>query len=68
MENLSKHTPTVLLKMINDIKITHDKLKQEIINYTVEVDELEKKINEKLILLEELEKNYIDLIEEMDKR
>ena len=44
MENLSKHTPTVLLKMINDIKITHDKLKQEIINYTVEVDELEKKI------------------------
>ena len=34
MENLSKHTPTVLLKMINDIKITHDKLKQEIIEET----------------------------------
>lgn len=68
MENLSGYTPTQLLKMINDVKKEHDILKQEIINHTFEVDELEKKINEKIIKLTESEKNYIALIEEMEKR
>jgi hypothetical protein len=68
MENLTKYTPTELLKMINDTKVIHDALKQEIINYTFEVDEIEKKINEKLEILAEQEKNYILLIEEMEKR
>ena len=47
MSELYKHTPTELLKMINDIKQKHDSLKQEIINDTHEYDELEKKINNK---------------------
>jgi hypothetical protein len=64
MENLTKYTPTELLKMINDTKVIHDALKQEIINYTFEVDEIEKKIE----ILAEQEKNYILLIEEMEKR
>jgi hypothetical protein len=68
MENLSGYTPTELLKMINDNKIKYDALKQEIINHTFEVDELEMKINEKLEILTGLEKNYVELIEEISKR
>ena len=68
MEDLTKYTPTELLKMINDIKLKHDTLKQEIIDHTFEAEELEKKINEKIISLTEIEKNYIALIEEMEKR
>lgn len=68
MEDLTKYTPTELLKIINDIKLKHDTLKQEIIDHTFEAEELEKKINEKIISLTEIEKNYIALIEEMEKR
>jgi len=68
MENLSTCTPTELLKLINDVKSKHDTLKQEIIGHTFEVDELEKKINEKLAKLDELEKSYVKLIEELEKK
>jgi uncharacterized coiled-coil DUF342 family protein len=68
MENLSGYTPTELLKMINDMKAMHDVLKQEIIDHTYQVDELEGIINNKLDELTSLEKNYIELIEELNKR
>lgn len=68
MENLSGHTETQLVKMINDIKIKHDKLKQEVIDHTFEIDVLAKKLNEKLIVIELLEKNYVELIEELSTR
>jgi len=68
MEDLSKYTPTELLKLINDVKIKHEILRQEIINHTLEVDELERIINEKLEILTEFEKNYVVLIEEMNKK
>ena len=68
MENLNKYTPIELNKMLNEIKVKHDTLKQEIINYAFEAEELEKKINEKLDLLSEAENFYIKLIEEMEKR
>lgn len=68
MEELSKHTPIELLKMINDTKQKHDALKQEIINDTLEFDEFEIRINKKIEMLTELEKNYVALIEEMEKR
>jgi len=68
MGDLSKYSPTELLKMINDVKIKHDTLKQGIINHTIEVDEIEKKINDDLEILTELEKNYVELIEEISKR
>jgi uncharacterized coiled-coil DUF342 family protein len=68
MEELSKYTPIELNKLIQDVKKNHDALKQEIINDTLAFDELEKKINEKLNVLTEYEKNYIALIEEMEKR
>ena len=59
MNNLSDYTSTELLKLINDIKINHDNIKQEIVDYTFEVDNIEKIINDKIILLNELEKNYV---------
>ena len=68
MEDLSKYTTIELNKMINDIKLKHDTLKQEIINCTYEAEELEKKINEKIKLLTETENSYVLLIEEMEKR
>jgi hypothetical protein len=68
MEDLSKYTPIELNKMLNDIKLKHDTLKQEIINYTYEAEELEKKINEKIKILTETENSYVLLIEEMEKR
>ena len=68
MEDLSKYTPTELLKLINDSKANHDKLKQEIINDTFEMDEVEKKINKKIEHLTEIEKKYVLLIEELNNR
>ena len=68
MENLTKYTPTELLKLINDTKKNHDSLKQEIIDYTYQFDELEKTINNKINELSNAEKYYILLIEEMEKR
>jgi hypothetical protein len=63
MEDYSKYTPIELLKMGNDIKTKHDALKQEIIEYSFQTEELEKLINKKLALLDELEKNYVAIIE-----
>jgi hypothetical protein len=68
MEDLIKYTPIELNKLFNDIKLKHDTLKQEIIDHTFEADELEKTINNKLLLLDEAEKTYIALIEEISKR
>lgn len=68
MKNLSGHTATQLLKMVNDVKARYDLLKKEVIDLTFESEVIEKKINERLVILEELEKNYVELMEEMSKR
>jgi uncharacterized coiled-coil DUF342 family protein len=65
MEDYSKYTPIELLKIGNDIKTKHDALKQEIVDYSFQIEELEKLINEKLVLLDELEKNYVVIIEKI---
>ena len=68
MEDLSKYTPTELLKMINDTNVRYDRIKEEIIKHTYEIDDIEKKINDKVVILDELEKKYIAMIEEMNCR
>lgn len=68
MNDLNIYTPTELLKFLNDVKFEHDKIKNQIIGFTEEVDELDKKINNNLLILEELEKKYIELIEEINNR
>ncbi len=68
MENLSGYTPTQLLKMINDSKVEHEKLKAEILALTDEVETLESKINKKIVELTLVEQTYVELIEELDNR
>jgi hypothetical protein len=68
MNELENFTTTELLKYINDTKISHDTLKEEIVNLTLEVDNLGLEINQKLIDLKEIEDNYIILVEEFSKR
>lgn len=68
MENLDKYTPTELLKLSNDIKSEHEKLKKEIIDDSFRLEDLEKKISKNLEELENIEKKYVSIIEEIDKR
>jgi len=68
MEYYSKYTPTDLLKIANDIKSEHEKIKKTIIDDTHEADKLKDKINKNLLKLEELEKKYVNIVEEIDKR
>ena len=68
MEDLGVYTLIELNKMINDAKAKHDALKQEIINHTREIDDLDSIINDKIEVLDKIEKNYIALIEEMTNR
>ena len=65
MEDLTKYTQIELQKMGNDIKAKHDKLKEGLIADTYEMEELEKRINEKVKLMEELEKNYVNIVEKL---
>jgi hypothetical protein len=68
MEDLTKYTPTELLKMVNDTKSSHDELKTEILRQLEELDDIERKINENIAKLNEHEKYYVDLIDELNKR
>jgi hypothetical protein len=68
MEDLKKYTETELLKLINDIKKEHDKLKKEITKDTYDLEELDKKLNDKIDLLTELERKYVEIIEEFESR
>jgi hypothetical protein len=68
MENLSGYTATELLKEINDAKKLHDAIKKEIVDYTYQVDELDKIVNDKISELTAVEKNYVELIEELNNR
>jgi hypothetical protein len=68
MENLSGYTPTQLLKMINDCKVKHETLKQEINGFVDEVKILEMKINASIDVLTKSEREYVELIEELSNR
>lgn len=68
MENLSGYTPTQLLKMINDCKTVHVNLKKEIFDLTYEVDSVELEINRKIAEISIVEKQYVELIEELSNR
>jgi len=68
MEDLSKYTPTELLKLINDTKGEHEKLKGKLKEDTYTLDELEKSMNEKIERMSELEQLYVLIIEEFEMR
>jgi hypothetical protein len=67
MDDLSKYTPIELQKMGNDIKEMHDRLKEELIADTYEMEKLEISINEKAKKLQELEENYVKIVEILAK-
>lgn len=68
MEDLSKYSLIELNKMINEISVNHDNIKNEIVNYSIEIDKLQNIINDKINELNNLEKNYVALIEEYMNR
>jgi hypothetical protein len=68
MEDLKQYTPIELLKMVNDLKLKHDNLKNNVIEDTNQVDILDQKINQALSLLIEIEQEYIEIIEEINNR
>jgi len=61
-------TPTELLKLINDTKINHENIKNEILNSLKIIEENESLINTNLNKLKILEDKYILLIDELNKR
>lgn len=68
MENLNELTLTELLVTGNKLKKDHDDLKIEIINDSVLIEELNEKLNAKLKSLDNIEQQYIKIIEEITKR
>jgi hypothetical protein len=65
MENLSGHTAIELLKMSTDLSTKHEALKKEIIDDTFAIEMLEIGIVKKTDELQELEKNYVEIIEKV---
>ncbi len=68
MESYSNLTETELLHEINKAKEWHEAIKREILTIANEIENLEKTANEKLQQLETIEKNYVDLMQEMTSR
>ena len=68
MESYSNLTDTELLHEINMSERDHQALKDEITRLTLQIEEYEKSVNNKLIGLETIEKTYVDLMKEMTSR
>jgi len=67
MEDLSKYTPIELNKMANDICSEHEALKKQIIDDTLNIELLEIKVSQSVEKLQELEKNYVEIIEKLSE-
>lgn len=68
MENLKKYSDTELLFHINEAKVEHEKKKNLILNYLDKIKKLEDKINNEVILMTNIENNYVKLMEELTGR
>ena len=68
MESYNKLTDTELLYQINDSKKWHEAIKKETIGLTLQIEEIEKIVNEKLKELEIIENKYVGLLKEMTSR
>ncbi len=68
MKDFTNFTATELLKRGNDIKARHDVLKVEIIQTSFEIETLEKVLTKNLDELDELEKEYVAIIEVIETR
>jgi len=68
MNELSNYSPTEILKFINDLKTNHELLKNEVFKLLDDIDQIEIIINNKIVELKDIEKNYTILIEELTNR
>jgi hypothetical protein len=68
MENIGEKTQTELLILINSLNKKHEKLRTEVISHSKEIDVLETIINNKIVLITNIESDYVKLIEEMNKK
>lgn len=68
MSNISNMTPIDLQRYANDCKKRHEELKEEITEKSKQIDVLESEINEKLSILKSVEEEYVNIIEEINKR
>lgn len=68
MESYSNLKETELLREIDKCKEWHEAIKREIIEITTDIEEKEKIVNSKLEQLENVEKNYVGLLQEMTNR
>jgi predicted nucleic acid-binding Zn-ribbon protein len=64
----SDYSEHQLLFEIEQAKKWHEAIKKEIVDITIEIEKLEKIANEKLKNLENIEKNYVDLMKELTNR
>lgn len=51
-----------ILKNINDLDLKHKQLKQEVFELLDQIKTLEDLVNKKLIEIDDIEKNYVDLM------
>ena len=64
-----KHkTPTELLKLSTDTKNRHDKIKEDIDILLEMYDKISEEINNKINELEEVEKIYVEIVDEIESR
>jgi hypothetical protein len=75
MNELSKYTTIELVKFISDLEVKHNNLKNDMINTSIEVEDMKNTINQKLELinqklieLKEIEDNYVILVDEYSNR
>ena len=68
MKDLDKCTLIELQKIAEGAKNEHELMKKSIADDTFKIEELEQQINTKLQELTELEKLYVLVVEEIDKR
>jgi hypothetical protein len=68
MGDFKDYTNTELLKLINDAHADHDIKKTDIFNSLDNFKELENKLNSEIKLLDQIEKRYVTLMQELNSR
>ncbi len=66
--DLSKYTPTELLKFKNDLIKNHDEIKEIILNKVDKIDDIKNEINENILEMNYIEELYNKITEELEMK
>jgi fructose-1-phosphate kinase PfkB-like protein len=66
--DLSKYTPTELLKIKNDLIKNHDEIKEIILNKVDKIDDIKNEINENILEMNYIEGLYNKITEELEMK